>query len=213
MKDRPGVIFYFENQDCINALTDEETGKLTKGIMQYAKSGEEPAFDGVLRIVWLAMRPIVDRDGRRYERQCSQKQYAVYCREQDRHGEIRKTYEEWFADRPMITDAFCYPNTNTTTNTDTISNADADTDTTTQMPDAACGEEEKQHFGQGRSILLTKTEFTDLMNEFGLTNLHELFLYAEPLAHERNYDPSTLDWPQFLRFCRKKRQNEDEKFF
>ncbi len=215
MKNRPGVMFYFENQDCIDALTDEEVGKLTKGIMTYARSGKEPAFEGTLRIVFLAMRPIVDRDGRRYERQCSQKQYAVYCREQDRHGLTRKSYEDWYTDQMMTDDAFCYPNTTTNTITNTNANTDADADANATAPEseAACCGEEKQHFGQGRSILLTKTEFYDLMNEIGLMRLHELFLIAEPLAQERNYDPNTLNWPQFLRFCHKNRQKEDLKIF
>lgn len=220
MKSRPGVMFYFENQDCINALTDEQCGKLTKGIMEYAKSGEEPVFDSVLHIVWLAMRPTVDRDGKRYERQCSQKQYAVYCREQDRRGEARRSYEDWYTDQMMSADDFCYPNTNTDSNananTDTTTNADATANTysyanaaaNTAAPisEAPTGGEEKQHFGQGRTILLTKTEFTDLMNEIGLTRLHELFLYAEPLAQKRGYDPDSLNWPQFLRFCHKNEQ-------
>lgn len=220
MKDRPGVMFYFENQDCINALTDEECGKLTKGIMEYAKTGEEPTFDSVLRIVWLAMRPTVDRDGKRYERQCSQKQYAVYCREQDRRGEPRRSYEDWYEHQLMNGDAFCYPNTtantdtnantNTNTNTDTTANTttytNAAANATVPISEAPPADEEKQHFGQGRTILLTKTEFTDLMNEIGLTRLHEVFLYAEPLAQKRGYDPDTLNWPQFLRFCHKNKQ-------
>lgn len=222
MKNRPGVMFYFENQDCINALTDEECGKLTKGIMEYAKSGEEPAFDSVLRIVWLALRPVVDRDGKRYERQCSQKQYAVYCREQDRRGEARKSYDDWYEHQMMTADAFCYPNTETTTNTATNSNTNTTTDTTTDttantaadanpttsssdvMPD-----DERLHFGLQRSILLTKKEFADLMNEIGYSELHELFLFAEPLARERNYDTNTLNWAQFLRFCHKNHKKEE----
>lgn len=212
MKERPGVMFYFENRACIDALNDEEAGRLAKGILKYAQEGAEPAFDGVLRIVWLALRPNVDRDAQRYERQCRQKQYAVYCREQDRREQPRSSYEEWYADQMMCSDAVCYPTTTTTTTpTTTPTTTTTPTSTTAAtatdpIAETSAAEEEKMRFGLHQTILLTKQEYTELMNEFGCTELHELFLTAEPLAMKRNYDPHTLNWPQYLRFCLKKLQ-------
>ena len=41
---KPGVMIYFNDARVVDKLTDQEAGKLFRGILQYAERGEIPDF-------------------------------------------------------------------------------------------------------------------------------------------------------------------------
>ena len=51
------------------ALTDEEVGRLVRGLAFYQRTGQLPALDGNERIMFPACRAQIDRDNQSYERQ------------------------------------------------------------------------------------------------------------------------------------------------
>lgn len=215
MKEQPGVMLYFENRECIEALSDADAGRLTKAILQYAQTGKRPQFEGVLHIVWLVLKPVIDRDAGRYLRLCQQKAYAVYCREQDKTGDPRLTYDEWCASETS-SDPSRYPTTTTTTNTATTTTATANTTTTTTANTAAAptlfeSTDKINRLGANGRVILTNKDFFELRDEFGQERFFDLVWKAESFAMERGYDPDTLNWPKFLRhFSTKLLQKEPE---
>lgn len=213
MKERPGVMLYFDNKDCFDALSDEETGRLIKGLLSYALTGREPQFDGALMLVWLMLKPRIDYDASRYYKLCRQKSYAVYCREQDKKQLPKQSFSEWETASSQTDDIECYPTTTTTATTTptTITTATATTaatTTTTSTPTAAAtllstpaAKEKRGHFGLNRTVRLTDGDYLELMDELGVSNLNETLLFAEPKAKELGCDADTLDWKSFLRRC------------
>ena len=119
MKERPGMMLYFDNKDCIDALTDAEAGRLMKGLLAYACDGTLPRFDGALKLVWLMFKPKLDLDAERYFRHCRQKSYAVYCREQDKRKLPKLSFDEWLSEDSASDDIGCYPTTTATPKTNT----------------------------------------------------------------------------------------------
>lgn len=203
MKERPGVMMYFTNRPCFDALSDADAGKLLKGYLSYAETGIPPALDGTLQLLFLLLKPSVDADEQRYERHCTQKRYAVYCREQNRLSLPKLPYEEW------LLSADIDPYSNTETNTEPVSVPASDTGTETNSLSASAAESDKGaslaekigHHGKNRTIRLTDADYLDLMDEIGLSGLCDTMLYAEPKAQELGYDTETLDWKAFLRKC------------
>lgn len=203
MTKRPGMMIYFDYRECIEALSDVEAGKLFKSLLNYAHTGEVPALDGALKLLWLALKPKLDHDALRYEQLCRQKKYAVYCREQERKELSKLSYEEWLEYHPISDDDECYPATTTTATTTastTVTSSAAATVTPTEptTPDAP---KKPGHHGVNKTILLTDADFIELMDEFGLSNLMETMRIAEPKAAALGYDAAALDWKRFLRKC------------
>lgn len=215
MKERPGVMLYFENRDCIDALSDADAGQLVKATLRYAQTGERPQFEGLLNIVWLLLRPIIDRDAERYRYQCLTKTYAVYCRTQDKKGEERLSFDDWCLSNET-SDTLCYPTTTTTTNTtsntttattpDTTPTANTTTASTAaatadEAPSVFTSTEKINHLGLHRTVVLTNKDYFELQNKYGQQTFLLLIEEAERRALERGYDPDTLDWPKFIQFC------------
>lgn len=206
MAKRPGMMIYFDYRECIEALSDNEAGKLFKSLLNYAHTGKTPALDGALKLVWLALKPKLDHDALRYEQLCRQKRYAVYCREQERKELSKLTYEDWLEHHPISGDDECYPTTTTTaTTTATVTSTAASTAAATVTPTGpttADAPKKLGHHGYNKSILLTDADYIELMDEMGLSGLIETMCIAEPKAAALGCDPDTLDWKRFLRECR-----------
>lgn len=69
--ERNSFVLYCDYAEYLDELTNEEVGQLTRAIFQYAATGEEPAFRGVLKLAWIAIRQGMDRNSDRYERRAS----------------------------------------------------------------------------------------------------------------------------------------------
>lgn len=130
---RPAVMLHVADiGPAIKQLPDVVAGQLFKAMLSYAESDQEPVLDGVAAVAWAFIRPMVDRDGVRYDEKINQRRYAVYCREERKAGREPLTFGEWSTtaehqpstdgienDRPISTDDSRYPTPTTTTTTAT----------------------------------------------------------------------------------------------
>ena len=95
-RQRPGVILYFDTLcPALARLTDEDSGKLLRGIVDYVQTGALPELEGMPGMAFDLLRPGIDRDGDRYEYQCLHGQYMAYCRKTKERGEPLITEEEY----------------------------------------------------------------------------------------------------------------------
>ena len=161
MKERPGMMLYFENRACIDALSDAEAGKLIKGLLRYACDGTVPQFDGVLRLVWLMFQPKLDYDAARYDHLCRQKMYAVYCREQEKSNQIKLTFTDWLKYTFASNDTERYPTATPTPKSKASSSSEGKSTATAEAtkPDAhrQYTPEEKELMELQRAKLATRT--------------------------------------------------------
>ena len=63
--------FLLENdqKDTVDTLTDEEAGKLFKGIYNYVNTGES-GLKGVLKAVFISFKQVIDKNEKRYKEIC-----------------------------------------------------------------------------------------------------------------------------------------------
>jgi hypothetical protein len=67
MKKRDSFVLYTSQRDAVQALSDEDAGRLFKAIYSYQLGEGEPALDPMPNLVFLMMRPIFDRDALKWE--------------------------------------------------------------------------------------------------------------------------------------------------
>jgi hypothetical protein len=77
---RNGIILYLDQREPLRALPEASVGRLILAALDYAATGEEPAFTGEERLAWLFLRQAVDRDGERYEQRCEKARRAARSR-------------------------------------------------------------------------------------------------------------------------------------
>ena len=115
MNDKKSFVLYADYATHINMLSDEDAGKLFKGIMDYAGGGDKPNFDGAVGMCFSFIAAQIDRDSKKYkdvcqkraeagrkgglkkaEKQKGSKQYGLgYVRGmQEGENEVNKTLEE-----------------------------------------------------------------------------------------------------------------------
>ena len=98
-KGRPGVMLYFENIcPAVNRMSDEQVGMLLRVLLDYARYGELSGLDkldNVQAVAFDLMRPLIDRDARRYEETREQRQYAAYARKFRQTDEQPLSIAEW----------------------------------------------------------------------------------------------------------------------
>lgn len=66
-------VMYFDQQSTFEALSDEEAGKIIKGIFKYVQKQEfDNKFNGerVLEMTFLPIKNTLDRDEIKYEERC-----------------------------------------------------------------------------------------------------------------------------------------------
>ena len=89
---------------------------LCDAILDYGEFGTEPELEGMVGVAWDFLRPKLDRDNDRYERQTEQRRYAVYVREAKGQGGPILSLKEWKdrlssgEDRAVSDDIGRYPN-------------------------------------------------------------------------------------------------------
>ncbi len=67
MKKRDSFVLYTSQRDAVQALSDEDAGRLFKAIYSYQLGEGEPALAPMPNLVFLMMRPIFDRDALKWE--------------------------------------------------------------------------------------------------------------------------------------------------
>ena len=135
-KDQKGFVVYGDTCAVVDELTDEQAGKLFRGMLAYFTSGKAPKFDGVLKYVWIPIRQQMDRDKEKYDAKCEKNREKI----QKYWDEVKANTNEYNSIQ-TYTNA---TNTKTKTNTNTKTKANTDTDTTTKTNAAL-----KQQGGRG----------------------------------------------------------------
>lgn len=159
---KPGVMFYFEVRPCLKRLNLEEKGLLFEAILDYGEFGEEPSLDGMAGLAWDFLRPKLDRDAMRYDKQLEQKQYAVYVREAKKKGEESLSFDDWKSSRDIgeeqliSPDIGRYPNTKLQT-----TNPKPQTDIKADKPPKPV----RHKYGEYQNVLLTDEEYEKLKSE------------------------------------------------
>lgn len=70
MADKKSFLLYTEYKEHLALLNDEERGKLLMGLFEYAETGIEPYFDGMLKMAFSFIKTQMDRDLEKYESVC-----------------------------------------------------------------------------------------------------------------------------------------------
>ena len=120
-KDQKGFVVYGDIHAVVDELTDEQTGKLFKGMITYFATGKAPKFDGVLKYVWIPIRQQMDRDKEKYDAKCEKNREKI-----QKYWDGVKANTNEYNSIQMYTNA-----TNTNTNTNTNTKTDTKTKTTT----------------------------------------------------------------------------------
>ena len=71
MKEKPGVMLYFDRLPFLKRMDFDQCGRLFCAIMEYAQYAVVPEFgDPMLDMAWDIVRPLIDQDTERYEAKC-----------------------------------------------------------------------------------------------------------------------------------------------
>lgn len=86
-RTRPGVMVYLELRNSLNAMSNQNKGKLFQAILDYAACGAEPEFKGMLAALWPMVKDKIDRDGAAYDRVVANRKKAINTRWWKRYAE------------------------------------------------------------------------------------------------------------------------------
>ena len=64
---KKGFIIYTDVKETLDNLSDEDVGKLFRGIVNYEVSGDDPDFSGELKFAFIPIRQQLDRDSAKWE--------------------------------------------------------------------------------------------------------------------------------------------------
>lgn len=97
MKQRPGVMIYFDIRGVLNMLSMEERGSILTAMLVY---GEDGVFDDrelvdKAGLIWPFIQMSLDRDNARYQEISLRNRYANYVRWQRERGEEILSREAW----------------------------------------------------------------------------------------------------------------------
>ena len=118
-EDAKSFLVYDDIEAVLDELTDEQVGKLFRGMVSYHSSGDDPEFTGILKYVFIPIRQTMDRNAEKYRTICEKN------RENGRLGgrQTNRTQANG-SDRnqPKAIKA------NTDSDSDTYNNSDSDTE-------------------------------------------------------------------------------------
>lgn len=124
-KDQKGFIVYGDTKLLADELTDEQLGKLFRGMLNYFYTGKAPKFTGVLKFAFIPIKQQMDRDKEKYDTKCEKNREKI-----QKYWDKVKSDTTVYNSIPMYTNATNI-NTNTNTNTNINTNTDTDINTTT----------------------------------------------------------------------------------
>ena len=67
-EDKNSFVVYAEIKETIDELTDEEVGKLFRGMVEYQATGEIPELTGILKFAFIPVRQQMDRNNSKWQR-------------------------------------------------------------------------------------------------------------------------------------------------
>ena len=94
MKEKPGVLLYFDRLPYLNRMDDTQRGRLFLWIMEYAQYGVVPEIeDPMLGMAWDVVKPAIDLDTERYEAKCERNAKSARKRWEKEKERVRSETE------------------------------------------------------------------------------------------------------------------------
>lgn len=125
-KEQKGFIVYGDIKATSDELSDEDLGRLFRGMIDYFVEGKCPRFTDGLKFAFIPIQQQMDRDAEKYEKRC----------EKNREN-VKKRYDRIRTNTNVYDGIRTYTNaTNTNTNKDTNKDKDKDTNTKSSGTDA-----------------------------------------------------------------------------
>ena len=75
--NRNSFVFYRSFFEAIEQANENEQLQLFRGIATYALDGVEPTFSGLIKAVWLTIKPQIDANTRRYLNGCKGAEHGI----------------------------------------------------------------------------------------------------------------------------------------
>ena len=126
-KEQKGFVVYGDIRATANELTDEQLGKLFRGMIDYFVDGNEPKFKGELKFAFIPIKQQMDRDADKYIQKCEK----MRANANRRWNSMQLNANECNCNQLDANDANTNTNTNTNTNKDTNTTTTTNTDTNT----------------------------------------------------------------------------------
>jgi hypothetical protein len=95
MKEKPGVMIYFDVLPVLNLLSIEEKGMLFEAIVNYAKYGVLPELSERLTVIWPLIQQRLDFDEARYQVTVLKRKYSAYARWEKQNDRQPIPYSQW----------------------------------------------------------------------------------------------------------------------
>ena len=70
MSEARGFVVYDDIAEILDALTDEQVGRLFRGMVNYHSTGSAPNFTDELRLAFIPIKQIIDRGEYKYAKRC-----------------------------------------------------------------------------------------------------------------------------------------------
>ena len=99
MKQKPGVMIYFDVIPVFAYLSIEEKGMLFEAILNYAKYGEVPQLSEKLTVIWPLIQQRLDFDEARYQVTVLKRKYSAYARWEKQNERQPLPYSYWVENR------------------------------------------------------------------------------------------------------------------
>ena len=104
MKQKPGVMIYFDIIPVLDLLSNNDAGILFRAILQYGEKGVLPELDQGLALVWPLIRQRLDCDATRYQTTVMKRKYAAYARWERQNDREPMSYTDWLEQHGYETD-------------------------------------------------------------------------------------------------------------
>lgn len=95
MKQKPGVMVYFDIIPVLAYLSNEDKGILFQAMLEYAEGGIYPPLNERLALIWPLIQQKMDRDWDRYQLTVIKRKYAAYARWEKQHDRTPLPYNQW----------------------------------------------------------------------------------------------------------------------
>lgn len=166
------VALYYTYRDQLVALSDAERGQLLIALLDYAKDGYVPVFEGALQMAFLFIKSQIDRDSARYDER---------CRKNRNNALKRWEGNDAVAHNRIQTDA---------EHTEEDENAQPETNTPSLIT-----------YGRYNRVHMTQQEYDALVTEYGEREVARAIDYVDESAQINGNRNGWSDWAVVVWRC------------
>ena len=85
------INLYYSYLDAFQMLSDAEVGRLIRGALNYAETGDQPKLSGNEKFIWSVIKGQIDRDQEAYDAKCKKNSENALKRTQATASERKRT--------------------------------------------------------------------------------------------------------------------------